>query len=89
MSRQALYEQVWTTPMRKLAAAYGLSDVGLAKICDRHDIPRPPRGYWIQKEFGRNPEPSPLLLATHPELQTVHLSAIDPRSTPKAACAGL
>lgn len=46
--------------MRKLAKTYGLSDVGLAKVCTKHDIPRPPRGYWAQKQLGYSPEQTPL-----------------------------
>lgn len=37
---RALAQQVWTTPIGKLAPQYGLSDVGLAKVCKRFDIPR-------------------------------------------------
>jgi hypothetical protein len=33
ISRDALYKQVWQTPMSQLAAAYGISGNGLAKIC--------------------------------------------------------
>lgn len=64
ITRSDLYEQVWTTPMRKLAARYGLSDVGLAKTCERHQIPRPPVGYWAKKEVGKAP-PRPALPALH------------------------
>ncbi len=53
--RSELYLQVWSTPMRKLALKYGLSDVGLAKLCKRHDIPRLERGYRAKKEFGKAP----------------------------------
>ena len=28
------------------------SDVGLAKICKKLSIPRPPRGYWTKKSYG-------------------------------------
>ena len=59
LTRQELYDQVWSTPMRKLATLYGLSDVGLAKICESHNIPRPPRGYWAKKEFGKAPPRTP------------------------------
>jgi hypothetical protein len=52
VSRSELYEQVWTVPMSKLAKRYGISDVGLAKICKRNNIPRPARGYWARKEAG-------------------------------------
>ena len=37
VQRQKLYEEVWATPMQKLARQYGLSDRGLAKVCLRPD----------------------------------------------------
>ena len=52
ITRKELYAQVWSTPIRTLAANYGLSDVGLAKICKRLAIPRPPRGYWAKIQAG-------------------------------------
>ena len=58
--RSELYEQVWAVPMRTLAQQYGLSDVGLAKICKKHEIPRPPRGYWAKGEALRKPLKTPL-----------------------------
>ena len=42
ITRKHLYDQVWAEPMSRLAARYGLSDRGLAKICRKHNIPRPP-----------------------------------------------
>lgn len=55
LTREELYERVWTTPMSRLAAEFAISDVGLKKICARHDIPTPPRGYWAQMDAGRAP----------------------------------
>lgn len=52
MSREELYALVWETPMRRLASRFGFSDVGLAKICKKHRIPRPARGHWARLEFG-------------------------------------
>lgn len=60
VERQKLYEQVWTVPGTILAAQYGVSDVGLAKICRRHGIPRPPRGYWARRQAGQSVKPKPL-----------------------------
>ena len=60
LSRQQLYEQVWSVSASRLATEFGLSDVGLAKLCKRHDIPRPPRGYWAKKEVGKAPAQTPL-----------------------------
>ena len=50
LTRAELYEKVWATPMRSLAKEFGLSDVGLAKVCRKHNIPVPPVGYWRRKE---------------------------------------
>lgn len=53
LTRQQLYEQVWSIPMRVLAPKYDLSDVGLAKVCKKYGIPRPPVGYWAKVEHGK------------------------------------
>ena len=53
LSREQLYEQVWTSPMSKLAAQYGITGTGLAKICARLNVPCPPRGYWAKKAVGK------------------------------------
>lgn len=53
LSRSALYDLVWSTPMHSLAPRFGLSDVGLAKICKRASIPRPRRGYWAKLAVGK------------------------------------
>src|SRR5690349_20673679 len=53
ISREQLYKQVWETPMSRLAADYGISGNGLAKICDRLNVPYPPRGYWARKAAGQ------------------------------------
>lgn len=52
LSREELYERVWTEPIQKLSKEYGLSDVGLAKTCRRYNIPIPPRGYWAKRQAG-------------------------------------
>ena len=53
ISRKELYKKVWEVPMTKLSAQFKLSDVGLAKICKKYNIPRPPRGYWAKKAAGQ------------------------------------
>ena len=53
LTRDQLYDEVWRTPMRHLARAYGLSDAGLAKVCKRHQIPTPPVGYWAKLQYGK------------------------------------
>lgn len=60
-TRQKLYELVWTAPVEKLAPRFGLSDRGLAKLCERHAIPTPPRGYWARKQAGQKVVKAPLI----------------------------
>lgn len=76
LTREELYEQVWSEPMSKLAQRYGLSDVGLAKICRKLRVPVPYRGYWRKTEVGaparRIPLPS-LRPSVAPELREITL----------------
>jgi AcrR family transcriptional regulator len=57
LSREDLYERVWSRPLVRLAAEFGLSGNGLAKICDRLLIPHPPRGYWSKASGHSAPRP--------------------------------
>jgi hypothetical protein len=60
LTREELYELVWRTPVHALARDYGLSDVGLAKICDRLGVPRPGRGHWARIAQGHDCPRPPL-----------------------------
>lgn len=60
ISRKQLYDRVWSIPMQRLAEEYGLSNVGLAKLCKRHDIPPPQRGYWAKRDAGHKVAATPL-----------------------------
>ncbi len=53
ISRQELYDMVWSKPVVKIAKEFGISDVGVAKICKKMNIPKPGLGYWAKKEFGK------------------------------------
>lgn len=46
--------------MQKVAREFGMSDVGLAKICRKHGVPVPTRGYWRRLEVGLTPSRIPL-----------------------------
>lgn len=69
VSRQSLYEQVWSKPMTKLARDYGISDVALAKICRKLDVPYPWRGYWRRIETGKAAKQLPLPQNNDPRQQ--------------------
>lgn len=92
MKRSELHEKVWSMPMTKLAKELGISDVGLAKACRRHDVPVPTRGYWAKLKAGQNPPQTPL---PTPELDVVvHFATSDPEERARqkvilgAACSG-
>jgi hypothetical protein len=53
VSRDKLYEEVWAEPMTTVAKRYEVSSNFLARVCERLNIPRPPRGYWAQLKVGR------------------------------------
>jgi hypothetical protein len=53
VSREDLYELVWSKSMRELAKDFGISDVALAKRCRRLGIPVPGRGYWARVDAGQ------------------------------------
>jgi len=52
-NRGEIYEAIWTEPIQHVAKRYKISDVGLAKVCKRLNIPRPGRGYWAIKAAGK------------------------------------
>jgi Phage integrase family len=68
--RETLYGLVWTAPVMEVAGRLGVSDVALAKLCRRANIPTPARGYWARTESGQQISRPPLPTAPEglPEL---------------------
>jgi hypothetical protein len=60
IERSQLHRMVWEEALSKLAPKLGLSDVGLHKICKRHNIPLPPQGYWARSPERGSPKRIPL-----------------------------
>ena len=58
--RETLYGLVWTAPVLEVAGRLGVSDVALAKLCRRANIPTPARGYWARTESGQQIPRPPL-----------------------------
>jgi hypothetical protein len=50
--RSDLYTEVWQEPVRSIAKKYVISDVALARICRKLDVPLPGRGYWARRAAG-------------------------------------
>lgn len=81
VDRETLYNEVWTEPVTVVAPRYGLSDVGLAKICRTMAIPLPSRGYWAKVKAGRIMNRAPL-----PKLKQQRIEATGPvRLAPEKA----
>ena len=53
LSRQGLFDLVWSEPMRVLGPRFGISDVALKKTCIRAHIPVPEQGHWAKTEARR------------------------------------
>jgi hypothetical protein len=64
-TREEFYDLVWSKPITHLAKDFRLSDVALHKICRKHDIPKPERGWWAKLAAGHSLSRTPL-----PELKS-------------------
>lgn len=53
LTRDQLYELVWSQPMRRLSEQIGISDVAIAKRCKIIGVPVPERGYWNKLQAGQ------------------------------------
>lgn len=53
LTREELYQLVWSEPLRTLCKRFGISDAALAKRCRAANIPLPGLGYWAKKEAGK------------------------------------
>lgn len=60
LTREELYEKRWSRPAISLAEEFGVSGRGLGKLCNRFEIPVPPRGYWAKLAAGQHVTRIPL-----------------------------
>jgi hypothetical protein len=56
VTREDLYVLVWTEPMLKVAARFGVSSSYMARVCMLLNVPRPERGYWAKLAVGKAPK---------------------------------
>jgi hypothetical protein len=57
--------------MLKVATRFHVSDVAVAKACQRYKIPLPGRGYWARVAVGQTVAKSPLPSATERWIETI------------------
>lgn len=74
LTREELYNRIWAISAVRLAKELGVSDVAIAKACRKHEIPKPPPGYWAQLAVGKAPARPPLPPLADPKLQTITFS---------------
>lgn len=60
ITREQLYELVWSMPMTRLVERFGVSNSYMARVCTGLGVPRPPRGYWAKRAAGQHPSVPPL-----------------------------
>lgn len=76
LTREDLYEQVWSEPIVHVAARLRMSGRGLGKMCARYRIPVPPRGWWAKKQHGHRVRQTPL-----PDITVKEQIVFEPRDT--------
>lgn len=84
VTREDLYNRVWSEPMDHLARQFNVSGVALAKACRKLGIPTPGRGYWQRLRAGRagtKRRPLPPLKPGQPDRYCVQ----DHPSTPRVS----
>lgn len=60
LTREQLYDLVWSEPMQRLSKQIGISDVAIAKHCRKIGVPVPERGYWAKLQAGQPVKRTPL-----------------------------
>lgn len=75
LTRRELYDLVWSKPVQTAAAELGVSGRGLAKICSRHRIPSPTRGYWARVAAGQQFKLPPFREIDDPALDQIEITA--------------
>lgn len=79
LTREQLYELVWSEPMLKVAARYDVSSSYMTRVCTHLNIPRPERGYWAKLAVGKAP-PKPPLPEARPGDESVWTKGGEPYS---------
>ena len=63
MTRQQLYDLVWSRSMGDVAASIPMSHVSLKKLCSKYQVPVPPQGHWRKSPARQAADKVPLPLS--------------------------
>lgn len=53
LSREELYEHVWSKPVSRLEQELSLSNWDIKQLCKKMEVPLPPVGHWSRVQFGK------------------------------------
>jgi hypothetical protein len=62
ITREDLYDQVWSQPLNKIALRFGVTSGDISKACAALNVPKPEQGHWTKVDLGKA-APVPLLPA--------------------------
>ena len=51
VTREQLYDLVWSKTLAKLTEEYAYTNDGIKKICKEFDVPMHDNGYWSKLKF--------------------------------------
>ena len=71
-NREKLYSDVWKHSLAALCKQYGVLHAALVNACETLNVPRPPMGYWTQKELGKASSAPELPSFNNPPLVLIH-----------------
>ncbi len=79
ITREQLYKAIWSKPTTAVAKEFGISDVAVAKICKKLNVPKPKLGYWAKKQHGKRVRQTALLPLKPgiPKTYTIRPSALE------------
>lgn len=60
VTREELYALVWDVPLAEVARSFAITDVQLAAVCRRLNVPIPSRDHWTTLAAGGKPKVWPL-----------------------------
>jgi hypothetical protein len=84
LSHRDLYELVWARPVTKIATDFGISDVALHKICKKHRVPVPGRGYRATLAPDKPVKQTVFRQIQDPHLDRIQIQRSAARSMPPA-----
>lgn len=82
LSRQQLYELVWSQPISALSNKYILSEISFRSLCIKMSIPLPREGHWENIKMGKEVKVPPLTSNYHGP-NTISLSINDMKKKQK------